>query len=517
MSYTSTHIPKQVSQISGFVWSVVRWVWRSGLVYLLAIAALLTTLWAIYQWTTVPIMLVVDGEAIPFRTHQATVDAFLQESGLQVEPLDVVIPPRDAPLTGGETVTIRRARPFVVEADGRVLRLHSHAERADILLYEAGIGLGSHDDILIEGDPSPTNASLLPQPNEPTEGSLLTTPGQSSKRISPRSASLRVSVRRAIPLHIQDGALDGKIHTTAATVGEALLDQGIALYLGDQVRPNLGTRLSAGLHVYIKRSMPVEILVDNRRIRTRTRASTVGELLTQVGVALLGKDLVGPSEGAPVVEDISVKITRVREEIVEEEELIPVETIMQADPDLEIDQQRVQQVGEEGLMKRRFRIHYEDGQEITRVLEDEWLDKEPQAKIINYGTKIVIRQLETLDGPIEYWRRVRVLATSYTAAESQPPDSPYYGFTYLGWKMRAGIIAVDPQVISLRTEMYVHGYGQGIAADTGGAIKGRRIDLGYEDDELVLWYNWVDAYLLTPPPPPDQIRWVLPNWPLEKK
>jgi len=516
MSQTSTHIPRKTSRILSFGRSVTRRLLRSGLTYLLAIAALFTALWAIYQWTTVPIMLVVDGEAIPFRTHQATVDAFLQEIGLQVELLDVVIPPRDAPLTGGETVTIRRARPFVVEADGRVLRLHSHAKRADILLYEAGIDLDPHDGILIDGNPVPTNAPVLPQPNEPTDESHLTTSGQSSKRIPSRSASLRVSVRRAIPLHIQDDTLAGKIYTTAPTVGEALLEQGIVLYLGDQVRPNLGTRLSAGLHVYIRRSMPVEILVDNRRIRTRTQASTVGELLTQVGVALLGKDLVSPSDATPIEEDITVKITRIREEIVEEEELIPVETTMQADPDLEIDQQRVQQAGEEGLTKRRFRVYYEDGQEIARVLEDEWLDREPQAKIINYGTKIVIRQLETPDGPIEYWRRVRVLATSYTAAESQEPDDPYYGLTYLGWKMRAGIIAVDPRVISLRTEMYVHGYGQGIAADTGGAIKGRRIDLGYEDDELVLWYNWVDAYLLTPPPPPDQIRWVLPNWPREK-
>ena len=70
-------------------------------------------------------------------------------------------------------------------------------------------------------------------------------------------------------------------------------------------------------------------------------------------------------------------------------------------------------------------------------------------------------------------------------------------------------------MISLRTEMYVPGYGFGTAADTGGAIKWRRIDLCYDVDNLVLWKKWVDVYLLSPPPPPEEIHWIVPNWPPE--
>ena len=75
--------------------------------------------------------------------------------------------------------------------------------------------------------------------------------------------------------------------------------------------------------------------------------------------------------------------------------------------------------------------------------------------------------------------------------------------------MRHGIIAVDPDVIALRTNLYVPGYGVGVAGDTGGAIIGRHIDLGYDDDNLVLWYRWVDCYVLTPVPPLDEIDYVL--------
>ncbi|MEJ2149442.1 MAG: 3D domain-containing protein [Chloroflexota bacterium] len=73
------------------------------------------------------------------------------------------------------------------------------------------------------------------------------------------------------------------------------------------------------------------------------------------------------------------------------------------------------------------------------------------------------------------------------------------------------MVAVDPRVISLGTPLYVPDYGLGTALDTGGAVKGLRIDLGYDDQNLTLWYDWVDVYLLLPVPPPDQIAWVLPE------
>jgi hypothetical protein len=65
--------------------------------------------------------------------------------------------------------------------------------------------------------------------------------------------------------------------------------------------------------------------------------------------------------------------------------------------------------------------------------------------------------------------------------------------------------------------VYVPGYGPGVAGDTGGMVKGRHIDLGYDEDNLIPWYRWVDVYLLTPVPPEGEIRWVLPNWPREQR
>jgi hypothetical protein len=56
----------------------------------------------------------------------------------------------------------------------------------------------------------------------------------------------------------------------------------------------------------------------------------------------------------------------------------------------------------------------------------------------------------------------------------------------------------------------VPGYGVAFAGDTGGGIKGRFIDLGYDEGALKSWRGTVDVYYLGPPPAAEDIRWVLP-------
>ena len=53
------------------------------------------------------------------------------------------------------------------------------------------------------------------------------------------------------------------------------------------------------------------------------------------------------------------------------------------------------------------------------------------------------------------------------------------GSTALGVPVGKGVVAVDPKLIPLGTKLHVPGYGPGLAADVGYAIKGRIIDLWF--------------------------------------
>jgi murein DD-endopeptidase MepM/ murein hydrolase activator NlpD/3D (Asp-Asp-Asp) domain-containing protein len=96
---------------------------------------------------------------------------------------------------------------------------------------------------------------------------------------------------------------------------------------------------------------------------------------------------------------------------------------------------------------------------------------------------------------------MRVEATGYTAgyeSTGKRPGDPGYGITSTGAKAQRGVIAVDPRVIPYGTHMYIPGYGYGVALDTGGAIKGQKIDLFYNTvQEANDWgRRWVTIQLL---------------------
>jgi 3D (Asp-Asp-Asp) domain-containing protein len=64
------------------------------------------------------------------------------------------------------------------------------------------------------------------------------------------------------------------------------------------------------------------------------------------------------------------------------------------------------------------------------------------------------------------------------------------GTTATGLPVGPGIVAVDPTVIPLGTSMTIPGYGEGVAADTGGAVKGARIDVWLASCEEALDWGY---------------------------
>ena len=492
--------------------------WRA-----LGIIGLVMALWVGYVSTGRPVNLVINNQTQQVRAHNLSVRGVLQEMGLVLTDTDLVEPAPDATLAPGDTITIRLARPVTVEADGHTSHVFTHQTTVAAVLAQAGVAINPRDEISIDGAAA-SPAATLPAPTTAHASGglgiagLLMANNTSRVLAMVRPAAVQLIIHRAMPITLHDGQLQTTFYTTQPNIGEALLAQGVTLFLGDKVTPGPGTPLSPGLQVYIQRSIPVNITIDGHTLKTRTRSKTVGEVLAQEGLVLMGQDFSRPAADHVLAANDLIEVVRVREVLQIEQEIIPFEAKWEPDPQLELDTQEMRQQGVNGAIKKRSRVRYENGQEVARVIEDEWLDREPLDRVIVYGTHIVARTLNTDNGPIEYWRKIPMLATAYSAATSgKSRDHPEYGITRSGLPAGYGIVAVDPKVIPLMTKLYIPGYGEALAGDTGGGVLGKHVDLGYNEDQTIPnLYEWRDVYVLTPIPPPDKIRYVLPQWPQQR-
>jgi 3D (Asp-Asp-Asp) domain-containing protein len=94
---------------------------------------------------------------------------------------------------------------------------------------------------------------------------------------------------------------------------------------------------------------------------------------------------------------------------------------------------------------------------------------------------------------MEKYTPVEVVATGYYAGKESTgkgPGHPEYGITYSGVRVKRdeyafSTIAADPKVFPIGTVLYVPGYGYGVVADTGSAIKGKKIDLYFDTKDQV--------------------------------
>lgn len=101
--------------------------------------------------------------------------------------------------------------------------------------------------------------------------------------------------------------------------------------------------------------------------------------------------------------------------------------------------------------------------------------------------------VSTYHGDLEYQQHMTMEATAYL-----PSDGNGDGITATGVRATRGVVAVDPNYIPLGTRLYIPGYGFAVAADTGGAIRGDRIDLCMEGYSEAIHFGRrdVDVYVL---------------------
>jgi len=374
-----------------------------------------------------------------------------------------------------------------VQADGRVFAIQAPTADWQQILTETGVRLNAGDEVWADGIRMDA-ASLL------------------------HTAPAWLTVRRAVTVTLNINGAPQTLSTAARTVGEALWQAGISTSRADFVQPPLSTPLTPNLSITLSPAQALTIQADGQTITTYAPTGLVGEALALAGVPLVGLDYAVPAADQPLPPDGKIRVVRVREEVLTEQTLIPRETVYQAMPEVDIDTVQTLQAGADGLQRRYVRVRYEDGVEVSRSVENEVLAQAAQPLVIGYGTKITLRTLDTPDGPVEYWRAYTMYATSYSASRAGvAPTARNYGLTASGKRLTRGMVAIDRNMMPFGTRMYVPGYGFAVAEDTGGGVKGRFIDLGFDDWNYQSWHQVVMVYFLTPVPPADTIRWIIPS------
>ncbi len=167
---------------------------------------------------------------------------------------------------------------------------------------------------------------------------------------------------------------------------------------------------------------------------------------------------------------------------VTETETIPRDIIRRANADMPKGETAIIEEGADGVRLATYNILYEDGIEIDKALLSAEVTVAPQDKIIEYGTATGIAA-GSHSVNFEYDYVIECLATAYDPSPEE--NGGYGGQSATGIPLQKGVIAVDPRVIPLGSRVYVEAidgswsYGYAVAADTGGAIKGNRVDLLY--------------------------------------
>ena len=129
--------------------------------------------------------------------------------------------------------------------------------------------------------------------------------------------------------------------------------------------------------------------------------------------------------------------------------------------------------GKDGSVTKVYKVTKKDGKVVSKDLI-----REEKVPAVNAKFHIGNGGYQSSRGGASSFKKVKTIRMNASAYEpGAASNGKWAGTTTLGVAPRYGIVAVDPRVIKLGTLLYVEGYGFAYAADTGGAIKGNRIDL----------------------------------------
>jgi len=298
--------------------------------------------------------------------------------------------------------------------------------------------------------------------------------------------NLKVEWKPAKQVQMVKGNETKQVWTTADTVEAFLKEQKVSLSEHDQVHPTIDTKIKNDLQIKIDKAFSLTLNDGGEEKQVWSTSTTVADFLSQQGITLNELDRVEPKMDEKVQEDAIINVIRVEKVTDVVEEPIKFAVVTKQDSSLTQGTEKTVTSGQEGLLKKEYEVVLENGKEVSRELVKESTLKEKQDKVVAVGTK-VIAQTVSRGTNDNVSKEFTVSSTAYTANCNGCSGRTATGFN-LKANPNAKIIAVDPSVIPLGTKVYVEGYGYAVAADTGSAIKGNKIDVFFSSKSAA--YRW---------------------------
>jgi 3D (Asp-Asp-Asp) domain-containing protein len=296
---------------------------------------------------------------------------------------------------------------------------------------------------------------------------------------------------------------DGKpevLETHAATVGDLLLEENIERSPDDALDVDPASPVQDGETIRYRAAVTITLVIDDTTQTIHTALPTVADVLGAQHVAYDAHDRLVPAADQPLTAGESIELTHVDTwtETVRKPIFPPVRHVPSFN--LALGATRVVQAGHSGQRELTYLVTRAADRSIeprrsplaSHVLTPP-LPRIVATGIGEYGA-LGAFALRGFDGTLRFARSaLAMVATAYTA-------NCYgcTGITKSGRPAGHGIVAVDPAVIPLGSHLYIPGYGHAYAGDTGGAIRGNRIDLGFnsESDAMQFGRRPITVYVL---------------------
>ncbi|TVX95778.1 3D domain-containing protein [Cohnella terricola] len=261
--------------------------------------------------------------------------------------------------------------------------------------------------------------------------------------------------------------------------------------------------LNEGSRIVIDRAVSVAVKADGNQQVAYSTEDTVGGVIESLQIKLSEHDRVIPAPSSPLREGMTVSVIRVRKEVTETEHPIAFKVVQKDNAELEEGKQKVVTTGQNGLVVFKTERVYENGKLVSQELIEKTVAKPAVQQVVAIGTKkkpevatlsfngppsAAEAKVVKLNGKSVKVKRMlsNVTLTAYSAGFASTGKSKGdegYGITSSGAVVKEGrTIAVDPRVIPIGWWVYIEGIGFRRAEDTGGAIKGKKIDIYYDNE-----------------------------------